>query len=78
MLFDNKGLFYDKIDYFKIIKDERCEFLMFINSGGVNSKIFYIPLPNICLNIIKLIDYFLVYFFPNIFALQRKIVLLRK
>lgn len=78
LLFDNKVLFYDKIDYFKIIKDERCEFLMFINSGGVNSKIFYIPLPNICLNVIKLIDYFLVYFFPNIFALQRKIVLLKK
>lgn len=75
LLFDDKDLFYDKVDYFKIIKDERCEFLMFINSGGVNSKIFYIPLPSICLNIVRLVDNILVYFFPNIFALQRKIVL---
>ena len=59
----------------KFLKNELSEFFIFINSGGVNSDIFKIPLNNFFLNIFNLIDYILIKFLPGIFALNRSIVL---
>ena len=66
------------ISSFEIIKNSHSEFFNFINSGGVISKTFYIPLPTIILEILKNIDNVLSKLFPNIFSLQRQIVLQKK
>ena len=60
---------------FKIIYESYSEFFIFINSGGIYSKCFYVPLNYTLLGILHFIDKLLVKFFPNIFALGRKIVL---
>ncbi len=78
LLFDDKKKFNKEIDYFKIIYSSHSEFLNFINSGGVISKTSNIPLPIFMLKAFKFIDYFLSKYFPNIFALQRQIVLQKK
>jgi hypothetical protein len=78
LLFDNKEKFHNKISDFKIIKDSHSEFFNFINSGGVISKTFYVPLPEIILGIFKNIDDILSKLYPNIFSLQRQIVIEKK
>lgn len=75
LLFGDEKKFNRNAPYFKIIRNKYCEFLIFLNSGGVIAKIFYIPLPLFLLKIIKIIDNILVKMFPGIFALQRQIVL---
>tara|TARA_Y100001958_G_C21170315_1_gene502243 strand:+ start:271 stop:1074 length:804 start_codon:yes stop_codon:yes gene_type:complete len=76
LLFKNKNFFEKKMEgSFKIIYENYSEFFIFINSGGIYSKCFYVPLNYTLLNVLNLIDKFLVKFFPNIFALGRKIVL---
>lgn len=75
LLFDDEQKFKRNVPYFKIIRNKYCEFLTFLNSGGVIAKTFYIPLPLFLIKIIKFIDDILVKMFPRIFALQRQIVL---
>ena len=75
LLFDDQKKFHNEISNFKIIKYSHSEFFSFINSGGVISKTFYIPLPVIFLNMLAKIDNILSRYFPNIFSLQRQIVL---
>ena len=55
-----------------------CECLLFLNSGGVTSKTFYIPLNFFFLKIISYLDKFLTFIFPKLFALGYKIVLEKK
>lgn len=78
LLFDNKNRFHKKISNFEIIKYSHSEFFNFINSGGVISKTFNIPLNINILKLLKNIDDVLSKLFPNIFALQRQIVLEKK
>ncbi len=75
LLFDDEDELNEKASYFQIIKNKHCEFFIFLNSGGVIAKTFYIPLPLFLLEIIKFIDDFLTTMFPRIFALQKQIVL---
>ena len=76
LIFDDKEIFYKNLEkIFLVKKDIITECFIFLNSGGVTSKTFFIPLNNFCLNILHKIDKFLVKFFPNIFGLGRKIVL---
>lgn len=75
LLFDDEDKFRQKIPYFKIISNKYCEFFIFLNSGGVIAKTFYIPLPLFLLKIIRIIDNILIKVFPRIFALQRQIIL---
>ena len=58
-----------------MIKNELSEFLIFINSGGVNTNLFKIPLNDFFLNLLNYIDVILIKIFPGVFALNRKIVL---
>jgi SAM-dependent methyltransferase len=67
LIFDDKKKF-----------EELTECLIFLNSGGVTSKTFYIPMNIFALNILKFIDKFLVNFFPNIFCMGRRIILEKK
>lgn len=75
LLFDNENKFRQKVSYFEIVKNKHSEFFIFLNSGGVIAKTFYIPMPLSLLKIIKRIDDVLVKISPKIFALQRQIVL---
>jgi SAM-dependent methyltransferase len=75
LLFDNIEKFESEFNEFKVIYRSHSEFLNFINSGGVIAKTFHLPLPIFCLRIIKKIDDFLSKISPNLFALQRQIVL---
>ena len=75
LLFDDINKFNQEINKFEIVYHKYSEFLLFINSGGVVSKTFYIPLLNPLLKLISLIDAFLCRIAPTFFALQRQIVL---
>jgi len=76
LLFKNKDIFEKKMNgFFKVIYEDFSEFLVFVNSGGIYSKCFYIPLNYTLLKIANLIDKILVKLFPSVFALGRKIVL---
>ena len=76
LIFDNKKKFKEKFGTkFTITHNKLYEFLIFLNSGGVTSKTFYIPLNKFFLKLFNCIDTILVRFFPNIFALGRQIVL---
>ena len=79
LIFDDKKKFNENLgNLFSIRFEELTECLIFLNSGGVTSKTFYIPMNTFILNLLKNIDKFLVKFFPNIFCLGRRIVLKKK
>lgn len=76
LIFDDKKKFENKFGKkFQVVHNKYFEFLIFLNSGGVTSKTFYLPLNNFFLKILNLIDNILIKFFPDIFALGRQIVL---
>ena len=76
LIFDNIEKFNNKFGTkFSIIHQKFFECFIFLNSGGVSSKTFYIPLNNFFLKILNVIDNILIKFFPNIFAMGRQIVL---
>ena len=76
LLFDDKKSFKKKMgNYFSIEYEEITEFLIFLNSGGVTSKTFHIPLPFFILKFINFLDKVLVKILPDIFGLGRRIVL---
>ena len=79
LIFDNKQKFHENLgNYFDIEYEELTECLIFLNSGGVTSKTFCIPMNDFFLNILKSIDKFLVKIFPNFFCMGRRIVLKKK
>ena len=76
LIFDDKKKFDENLgNLFSIKFEELTECLIFLNSGGVTSKTFYIPLNKFFLKLLNCIDIILIKFFPNIFALGRQIVL---
>ena len=76
LIFDDKSLFNEKLGkYFSIEYEELTECLIFLNSGGVTSKTFYIPMNNFFMGFLNFIDKLLIKFFPKIFCMGRKIVL---
>ena len=79
LIFDNKDIFNEKIGkFFDIIHHELDECLVFLNSGGISSKTFYIPLSYNFLRILKTIDKGLVKIGPKFFALGMQIVMQKK
>ena len=60
---------------FSIEHQKFYECFVFLNSGGVSSKTFYIPLNDFFLKVLNFIDNILVKLFPGIFAMGRQIVL---
>jgi SAM-dependent methyltransferase len=79
LIFKDKKKFDEKLgDKFQIKYQEICECLLFLNSGGVTSKAFYIPLNSIFLKFIILLDKLLSIVAPSFFSLAYKIVLERK
>ena len=77
LLFDDHKSFLHHQPGWRILRDELCECLMFLNSGGVTAKTWYLPLPRFLLRGMEFMDALLAEVGPNIFALGRRIVLER-
>ncbi len=75
LLFDDLDCFHQETPYFKVVKTSFSECLTYLASGGVTAKTFSIPLPYFALNFLQLIDNLLTKALPQIFALQRQVVL---
>lgn len=75
LLFDDHKAFLKARQGWEIVRDEPCECLMFLNSGGVTAKTAYVPLPVPILKGVELMDTILAKLAPNIFALGRRIAL---
>ena len=75
LLFSDKKKFNKHFPYYKIIKNDLSEFLIFINSSGVSQDVFHVPLNNFFNHILNFIDEILIFIFPKIFSLNRSIVL---
>lgn len=75
LLFDNEKIFSNQIKNFKILKNIKNEFFIFVLSGGVIVRTQTINLPVSILKLIDSIDKLLIKIAPNIFALGRSVVL---
>ena len=75
LLFKNEEKFQKYFPQYKIVENKLSEFFIFLNSGGVNSSFFHIKLNNFFLKTLNIIDEILIFFLPNIFALNRTIIL---
>ena len=75
LLFKSNNKFQRYFPQYKIVENKLSEFFIFLNSGGVNSSFFHIKLNNFFLKILNIIDEILIFFLPNIFALNRTIIL---
>ncbi len=76
LIFDNTKLFKEKIgNLYEIEHEKISECLIFLNSGGVHSSTFYIPLNSTFLKILDKFDNLITRLFPKIFATGRQIVL---
>lgn len=79
LVFDDKKKFKKNLgNLFSIEYEEFTECLIFLNSGGVTSKTFHIPMSNFFLKILNNIDKVLVKLFPQLFCMGRRIVLKKK
>ena len=74
-MFNNEDRFKKFFPEYSIEINKLNEFSIFLNSGGVVSESIFIPLNNFFLKILDFIDDVLIFFFPRIFALNRRIVL---
>lgn len=75
LLFDDRTAFERSQAGWRILRDEPCECLMFLNSGGVTAKTAYVPLPPFVLKGVQALDTMLAKIAPNVFALGRRIAL---
>jgi len=79
LIFDDKNSFNKYLgNNFEIKYEELTECLIFLNSGGVASRIFYIPMNNFFLKFLNCADKILIKLFPKIFAMGRRLVLIKK
>ena len=79
LIFDDKNNFNKYLgNKFKIKYEELTECFIFLNSGGVSSKTFYLPMNSFLIKILDALDKILIKFFPNIFAMGRRLVLIKK
>ncbi len=78
LIFDDIKKFEKEMgDKFKLHHQKIYECLSFLNSGGVSSKTFYLPMNYFFLKIVKLVDASLVSVLPSFFGMGRQIVLLK-
>lgn len=75
LLFDDMRAFEKHFPYFKVEKTGFSELFLLLNSGGVISKSPFIPLPTALLRAVRWIDGALTRIAPQIFAMQRQLVL---
>ena len=76
LVFDDLNIFNKHLgSYFKIEQESFSECIIFLNSGGVCSRTFYIPMNNLLLKFFLRFDNFFTKYFPKIFAMGRRLVL---
>jgi len=75
LLFSNPSVFHSSFPHLKILKNQLCECLIFLISGGVTAKVKTINLPVFILSMINFIDQILIKILPSIFAFSRKVVI---
>lgn len=63
---------------FHVVKNQLNEFLIFLNSGGNSVNSPHIKLSETNLNLLNKLDDFLIKVSPEIFALNRRVVLKKK
>jgi hypothetical protein len=79
LIFDDKKKFNEKLGHLFTLEHEKLvECFIFLNSGGVTSKTFCIPMNYFFLNLLNIIDKVLVKILPSIFCMGRRIVLIKK
>ena len=78
LLFKNNKKFESHFPEYKIVENKLSEFFIFLNSGGVNSNFLHVKLNKTLLQLVDCIDNFLIYVFPSIFALNRKVIIKKK
>jgi len=75
LIFDNFAKFNSRLgNKFELIHSKKSEFLVFLNSGGVIAKTFYIPLNDLLNKLVIRFDNQLTRL-HNLFALQQSVVL---
>ena len=74
LIFENTATFHKQVPYFKVVHKRFSECFLFLNSGGVTAKTFYVPLPGFMLRIVDFFDSTLSLLFPKLFSLQMEIV----
>jgi SAM-dependent methyltransferase len=77
LLFDDHVAFESRRSDFRVVHDTHAEFLTFLNSGGVIAKTANVELPERIRKRVFKLDGWLSRSAPNVFALQRRIVLER-
>jgi SAM-dependent methyltransferase len=70
LLFEDEARFAAAVPYFRRVHRQPCEFLTFLNSGGVTAKTGYLPLPMPLMRAVEAVDRGLTGAFPRLFALQ--------
>lgn len=77
LLFDDEKRFHAGAPGFRILEQGFGEVLVYLASGGVTAKTFFVPLPRPVLRALKAVDDGLCAVAPQVFALQRRAVLER-
>lgn len=77
MLFDDPNLFNLQSTGLRIVQQGFSETLVYLVSGGVTAKTFFVPLPRWLLRCLKSFDDILSSLAPHVFALQRWAVIER-
>jgi SAM-dependent methyltransferase len=75
VLFDDMARFQRSVPAFRVLETKKSEFFVYICSGGINGKTFRIPLPYGVLRALDCVDELLASHFPQLFALQMRVVL---
>ena len=79
LIFDDKSNFKNNLgELFEVKYEKLKKSLIFLNSGGVTSKTFYIPMNHFFLKILHNNDKILVKLMPSIFCMGRRVVLQKK
>jgi SAM-dependent methyltransferase len=77
LLFNDRERFERAFPDLSIRHDEFVEFLVFLLSGGVGGEVFTLELPEAALRAVRRLDQFLVAVAPDIFALARRLVIVK-
>ena len=75
LLFKDEKKFNLYFPNYNILKNDLSEFSTFLNSGGIVQDTFHIPINKLIFNFMNVIDKLLIWLMPNVFALNRRVVL---
>lgn len=75
LLFSDKERLESEIPELEMVHHRFIETFIFLNSGGVNYRAPYIPLPKFILNMMVSLDNFLCRVAPGVFAICREIIM---